>query len=375
MDETSLRKPFLSLADIVIPITLIRCKIYMGLIKLGVLMKTIYFENGRVILIDQTLLPERLEYIKCRDVECIARAIENLSVRGAPALGIAGSLGLALAAHISKGSTKKEVLEDLERAYERLKKTRPTAVNLFGAMDRVLKAAAESENPKDSAFHAAMEIYEEDITINRQLEKIGSEILEDGDVVLTHCNAGSLATSGFGTAQGIIKEAYRQGKKIQVFADETRPLLQGARLTAFEMTETGVPVTVITDSMAGFVMKNRGVTKVIVGADRISLNGDVANKIGTYQLAVLAKEHKIPFYVAAPTTTIEQSSGSGKDIPIEYRKREEIEFFNKKRIVPEKAEILNPAFDITPARYIKGIITEKGILKPPLGEVTSKNKR
>lgn len=329
-------------------------------------MKPICLEDGKVILIDQTLLPSELRYIECRDVECLARAIEELKVRGAPALGLAGAFGLALAAMGSKRMSKKGVLMDLEAAYDRLKRTRPTAVNLQWAMDRVLAAARTSDDPAKAARDEALRIYREDIEMNKALEKVGAELIKDGDVILTHCNAGSLATSGYGTAQGIIKEAFRQGRRISVFAGETRPLLQGARLTAFEMVRAGVPVTVITDSMAGFVMRNRGVTKVLVGADRIALNGDVANKIGTYGLAVLAKEHKIPFYVAAPTSTIDPAASSGSDIPIEYRKRGEIEFFNEKRVVPREADVLNPAFDITPASYIAGIVTEKGVLLPPL---------
>lgn len=329
-------------------------------------MKPIYLTDEKVVLIDQTLLPSELRYVECKDVECLARAIETMKVRGAPALGIAGAFGLALAAMNSRRMSKKGTLVDLQNAYDRLKRTRPTAVNLFWAMDRVMKAANDSEFPDKAAVNEALKIYEEDIRMNKQLEKVGAKLIKNGDIILTHCNAGSLATSGYGTAQGIIKEAFRQGKRISVFACETRPLLQGARLTAFEMVQAGVPVTVITDSMAAFVMKKRGVTKVIVGADRIALNGDVANKIGTYQLAILAKEHKIPFYVAAPTTTIDATAGYGGDITIEFRDRREIEFFNEKRIVPKKANILNPAFDITPARYIEGIITERGILKPPL---------
>jgi len=329
-------------------------------------MKTISLEEGKVILLDQTKLPEVIEYVECKDVECLAKAIETLKVRGAPALGVASAFGMALAAMKAKGKPKDEMLKDLEKAYVRLKSTRPTAVNLFSAMERVMQEARASRDPAKAAIEAAKAVYEEDLEMNKQLERVGAQIIKDGDVILTHCNAGSLATSGYGTALGIIKEAHREGKKISVFAGETRPLLQGARLTACEMVEAGIPVTVITDSMAGFVMKNKGVSKVLVGADRIAVNGDVANKIGTYQLAVLAREHGIPFYVAAPTSTIDPSTASGEDIFIEFRDKREIRFFNEKRIVPEGADILNPAFDVTPARYIKGIITERGILKPPL---------
>jgi methylthioribose-1-phosphate isomerase len=329
-------------------------------------MRTIYLEGDKVVLIDQTLLPTEQTYLECGDVECLAMAIENLKVRGAPALGVASAFGLALAAMASKGKPKSAVLRDLDRAYIRLKSTRPTAVNLVWAMDEVMKKARSAQNPCEAAVEVAKKIYEDDIAMNKKLEKVGSRVIADGDIILTHCNAGSLATSGYGTALGVIKEAFRQGKKISVFADETRPLLQGARLTACEMVDAKIPVTVIADNMAGFVMKNMGVSKVIVGADRIAINGDVANKIGTYQLAVLAKEHSIPFYVAAPTSTIDPNTDSGDAIRIEFRSREEIEFFNEKRIIPKEADVLNPAFDITPARYIIGIITEKGVLKPPL---------
>jgi methylthioribose-1-phosphate isomerase len=329
-------------------------------------MRTIYLEGDKVVLLDQTLLPTKKKYVECKDVECLARAIESLKVRGAPALGVASAFGLALAAIASKGKPKNDVLKELEKAYLRLKSTRPTAVNLFWAMDEVMKKAGSAQRPGEAAVEAAKKIYKDDITMNKRLEEIGSEVIADGDIILTHCNAGSLATSGFGTALGVIKEAFRKGKKISVFADETRPLLQGARLTACEMVDAKIPVTVISDNMAGFVMKNKGISKVIVGADRIALNGDVANKIGTYQLAVLAKEHNIPFYVAAPTSTIDSKSASGDDIKIEFRSREEIEFFNKKRIIPKEASVLNPAFDVTPAKYIRAIITEKGVLKPPL---------
>jgi methylthioribose-1-phosphate isomerase len=328
-------------------------------------MKTIYLEDEKVVLLDQTLLPVEIKYVECKDVECLATAIETLKVRGAPALGVASAFGLALAAIKSKGLPNEAVLKELDSAYKRLRSTRPTAVNLFWAMEKVMNKARASNNPAKAAVEAAVIIFEEDVEMNKMLEKVGAEVIENGDVILTHCNAGSLATSGYGTALGVIKEAARQGKKINVFADETRPLLQGARLTACEMVEAEIPVTVITDSMAGFVMKNKGVSKIIVGADRIARNGDVANKIGTYQLAILAKEHDIPFYVAAPSSTIDLKTETGGDIKIEFRNRSEIEFFNEKRMVPKEAEVLNPAFDITPNKYITGLITEKGILKKP----------
>ena len=318
-------------------------------------MKTVYYKDQQVILIDQTLLPSKLEYIKCDNIECVAEAIQSLRVRGAPAIGVTAALALAMVAEKTREAGKEEALKELEMAKDLLAKTRPTAVNLFWALEKVTKAAKKSEDPSTAAFNEAMKIWDEDIQMNKKLEKNGASLIKKGDIILTHCNAGSLATSGFGTALGVIKEAQRQGKDLKVFADETRPLLQGARLTAFEMVKAGIPVTVITDNMAAFVMKKHNVNKVIVGADRIARNGDTANKIGTYGLAILAKEHSIPFYVAAPLSTIDMNIKGGKDIPIEYRDEDEIRYFNKKQIVAEGSEVLNPAFDVTPADYISEI--------------------
>lgn len=331
-------------------------------------MKTVEFKGDSVAILDQTMLPEREEYIECTTVECIAEAIRNLRIRGAPALGVAASFALALTASQSRGEGREEVLELLRESYEVIKSTRPTAVNLLWALDRVMERAKASSNPAEETIKEALEIYEEDLKLNQKLSENGAELLRDGDVAMTHCNAGGLATAGVGTALGVLIEASRQGKRVKVFADETRPLLQGARLTAFELLEAKVPVAVNTDSMAGMVMRREGVSKVIVGADRIASNGDTANKIGTYSLAVLAREHGIPFYIAAPLSTIDLQAESGDDIPIEFRGREEIEFFNGKRVVPRGAEIYNPAFDITPSDYIAAIITEAGVLRPPFRE-------
>jgi len=330
-------------------------------------MRSIYLEDGKVVLLDQTLLPGELRYVECDDVDSLARAIEELKVRGAPLLGVASAFGIALAAMKARGRPRREVMAELERAAARLRSTRPTAVNLFHSAQRVLEAARRDEDPAGRAVEEALRIYEEDLRVNRELARRGAELLEDGDVLLTHCNTGSLATAGYGTALGVITEAHRQGKRLLVYACETRPLLQGARLTASELVEEGVPVTVITDGAAGYVMRARGVSKVIVGADRIARNGDTANKIGTYQLAVLAREHGIPFYVAAPTSTFDLAAASGEEIPIEFRDAGEVAFVGGRRVVPARAEVLNPAFDITPARYIEGFITERGLLKPPLG--------
>lgn len=331
-------------------------------------MKTVEFKEDSVVILDQTLLPGEERYVECRNTGCIAEAIKNLRIRGAPAIGVAAAFSLALTASQSEGKGNKKVLEALEGSYNIIKATRPTAVNLVWALDRVMARARASEDPAGEAVSEALKIYNEDIALNTRLSGHGAELIEDGDIVITHCNAGGLATAGVGTALGVLVEAWRQGKRIKVFADETRPLLQGSRLTAFELSRASVPVRVITDSMAGLVMRKEGVSKVVVGADRIANNGDTANKIGTYTLAVLAKEHRIPFYVAAPLSTVDRRAGSGGDIPIEFRQRGEIEFFNGKRIVPEEVEVYNPAFDVTPSSYIAGIITEKGVLRPPYGE-------
>lgn len=328
-------------------------------------MKAIEFKDGNVVLIDQTLLPLELKYVECDSVECIAEAVESLRIRGAPAIGVAAAFGLALTALQNSRESRERILSELEKSSGRLKKTRPTAVNLFWALDRVMEKARNSSNVAEAAVKEALRIYHEDIDTNKKIGECGATLIEDGDVILTHCNTGALATAGFGTALGVIRTAQQKGKKIKIFADETRPMLQGARLTAFELVQEGIPVTVITDSTAAFVMKNYGITKIIVGADRIAANGDAANKIGTYGVAVLAKEHKIPFYVAAPLSTIDLSISSGKEIPIEFRNKKEIEFFSEKRVVADGAEILNPAFDVTPHKYITGIITEKGVLRAP----------
>jgi methylthioribose-1-phosphate isomerase len=328
-------------------------------------MEPVEFRDGKVVLLDQTLLPLEVKYIECEDLDCIAEAIKKLRVRGAPALGVTAAFALAMAAVKHADEGRGELIKKLEEAREFISKTRPTAVNLFWAMERIMVKARRSSRPGEVAIKEALRIYQENKDGEERMGKYGSELIKDGDVILTHCNAGSLATAGIGTALGVIKTAWRKGKKIKVIADETRPLLQGARLTAFEMVEEGIPVTVIPDSAAAFAMQRHGITKVIVGADRIAANGDTANKIGTYGVAVLAKEHGIPFYVAAPTSTIDLNIPSGKDIPIEYRDGNEVAFIDERRYVPNGAEILNPAFDVTPNEYIAGIITEKGILKPP----------
>lgn len=331
-------------------------------------LKTIDLKDEKVVILDQTLLPNEVRYIECETIECIAHAIKRLSIRGAPAIGVAAAFALALTALKNVNKSREAIIKELEKAYDIIHSTRPTAVNLFWALDRVMKVARSSEKPCEVVVKEALRIYHEDIAMNKKLGYYGAELIEDGDVILTHCNAGALATAGYGTALGVIRAAWEQGKRIKVIARETRPLLQGARLTAWELVEEGIPVTVICDSSAGLVMRKHGVTKVIVGADRIASNGDTANKIGTYSLAILAREHRIPFYVAAPTSTIDLNIKSGEEIPIEYRDEKEIIYFNNKRIVAEGAEVLNPAFDVTPAKYISAIITEKGLIAPPYEE-------
>jgi methylthioribose-1-phosphate isomerase len=325
-------------------------------------MRTITWENGTVITIDQTKLPLENVTLKIKTVDQMAEAIKSLRVRGAPLLGACAAFGLALAACNSKADCISEVLADLEEAADILKGTRPTAVNLFWAVERVLDKArdflGEVEGLKDLVIEEAQTIAEEDAKANRALGKNGSVLIDDGDVVLTHCNAGELATVEYGTALGVIRAAWKQGKKIEVIATETRPLLQGARLTAYELKRDGIPITLITDNMVGYVMSNGLVTKVVVGADRIVQDG-VANKIGTFTIAVLAHEHGVPFYVAAPKSTFNLKQKSD-DIIIEQRKPEEVTHYGGKQVAAE-VNVLNPAFDITPLKYVSAIIHENGV--------------
>ena len=327
------------------------------------------FRNGKIRFIDVTKLPEELVYVKTDNVERLAKAIERMEIRGAPAIGVAAALGLAMVAYNSKAKTYSKLAKELYDAAERLRKTRPTAYNLFWAINRIIKKFNELKNKpldtiKSEIVREALSMQLEDIKNNISIGKHGASLLKDGDTVLTHCNTGSLATAGYGTALGIIRYAYHvQKKKIKVIATETRPLLQGARLTAWELVREKIPATLVTDNMVGYVMSKGMVTKVIVGADRILLDGRVANKIGTYSIAVLAKHHNIPFYIAAPTSTIDPKS---KEIPIEHRKPEEVKtVLGKIATAPREIEVLNPAFDITPPELITAIITEKGIARPP----------
>lgn len=334
------------------------------------MIKTIVWKNNSVILIDQKILPVAERYVTCRRYQEIISAIKDLTVRGAPAIGVAAAMGAALGA-LRLGSLPAEKFRRKFIAIcDEIARARPTARNLFWALERMKKRLDHAiqtgqNNLVKELVDETKSIYAEDIEANRQMGKQGSKLLADGNNILTHCNAGALATAGYGTALGVIRAAHEQGKKLHIYVDETRPVLQGARLTAWELKKEKIPVTVITDNMAGFLMKQGKIDKVLVGADRIAANGDTANKIGTYSLAVLAEVHRIPFYVVAPLSTIDVSLRTGAAIPIEERKSEEVTCLGKVRIAPQGIKVYNPAFDITPAEYITAIITEKGILTKP----------
>jgi len=328
-------------------------------------MRTIEWQHGTIVTIDQTKLPQETVILEMKNVIEVADAIKTMKIRGAPLLGAAASFTLALAAYHSKTENKAELINELEKAAEILKETRPTAVNLFWAIDKIMTKARDfSGNAKDlaaSVVEEAQKIADEDVAANRLIGKHGAELIRDGDVILTHCNAGALATVDYGTALGVIRAAWEQGKKIRVIATETRPKLQGARLTTYELKRDGIPVTLITDNMVGYVMYKRLVDKVIVGADRIVKNA-VINKIGTYTIAVLAKEHNIPFYVAAPKSTFDLSRSS-TDVTIEERLSEEVTHIGSQMIAPKGVNVLNPAFDITPLKYVTSVICEGGVLR------------
>jgi methylthioribose-1-phosphate isomerase len=332
------------------------------------MLPTIKWDRNKVVMVDQRKLPAQVIYIECVNYEQVARAIEKMVIRGAPAIGVAAAFGLALGVAKVK---KKEILErDFERIYRRLERTRPTARNLFWALERMRCMFDKNKSLslpklKERLVKEALKIEKEDIETNRKIGKFGKKMIKSGDAILTHCNAGELATAGYGTALGVIRAAFEEGKKIRVFVDETRPFLQGARLTCWELDKYGIPVTLITDNMAGWLMKKENISLVITGADRIARNGDVANKIGTYSIAVLACEHGIPFYVAVPINTIDFSLHNGNQIPIEERSPQEVRKVGKSCITLPNVDVRNPAFDVTPAKYISAIITEKGIARPP----------
>jgi len=335
-------------------------------------MRTVEYKDGAVWLIDQTRLPLEAALVACRDYREVADAIVTMKVRGAPAIGVTAGYGVALAARelAAAGASGAAFRAGLAEAMERLGRTRPTAVNLFWALDRMrrLVAAHAGEPPgaiAEALLAEAERMREEDEAINRAMGRHGAELVPDGANILTHCNSGSLATAAFGTALGAIRAAHEQGKRLHVWVDETRPLLQGARLTAWELREAGIPCTLIADNMAGYFMARGQVDLVMAGADRVAANGDTANKIGTYSLAVLANAHEIPFYFVAPTSTLDLAIPSGAEIPIEERSPDEVTAFRGVRIAPEGLAAANPAFDVTPARLIAAIVTEQGVIRPP----------
>lgn len=331
---------------------------------------TVEWKEGIVRLLDQSLLPERVEIFECRDHHAVAQAIQELRVRGAPAIGVAAAMGVALGAEAVQEAEFMPFQKAVLAICDQLAATRPTAVNLFWALERMKGVLAE--NSHCSAFdlkrllvEEALRIRQEDLAMNHSIGKHGASLIEDGQRILTHCNAGALATAGYGTALGVVRAAWEQGKKIHVYAEETRPVLQGARLTTWELMQDQIPVTLITDNMAGSLMREGVIHLCLVGADRIAANGDVANKIGTYTVAVLAKAHKIPFFVAAPSSTIDLATPSGDQIPIEQRPPHEVTSLNGgSPIAPKGVHVLNPAFDVTPADLVTAIITERGIFKP-----------
>jgi methylthioribose-1-phosphate isomerase len=332
--------------------------------------KTIIWKNNTVVLIDQNALPLVERYVVCKSYQEIISTIKDLTVRGAPAIGVAAAMGAALGALRLPPLSPKEFRKKFFTICDEIARARPTARNLFWALEQMKKVVERTKiiSQRDlvkELINEAKLLCSQDIEINRQMGKCGSKLFADGDNILTHCNAGALATAGYGTALGVIRAACEQGKKLHVYVDETRPVLQGARLTAWELKKEKIPFTLITDNMAGFLMQQGKIDKIIVGADRIAANGDAANKIGTYSLAVLACAHRVPFYIAAPLSTIDVSLKTGAAIPIEERKSEEVTTFQGVRSAPEGSKVYNPAFDVTPGELITAIITEKGILKKP----------
>src|SRR5437879_2207883 len=337
------------------------------------MVQTLEWTDSGVRFIDQTKLPTEEAYVICKTYGQVADAIRNMVVRGAPAIGVAAAMGIALGVKNSKAETVGEVKPEFERICEVMGDTRPTAVNLFWAIRRMrdkfeLLRVRSLPQLKQALIEEARRMPAEDIAANQARGRHGATLIPASGGVLTHCNAGALATCGYGTALGVIRAAVEQGKKIHVFADETRPFLQGSRLTAWELMKDGIPTTVISDNMAGAMMKQGKIGAIVVGADRIAANGDVANKIGTYMLAVLAKEHGIPFYVAAPFSTVDLDTPDGSSIPIEQRNPREVTHRAGKQMVPDGIGVENPAFDVTPAKYVSAIVTEKGIARAPYGE-------
>jgi len=334
---------------------------------------TLEWTDHGVCFIDQTKLPTEETYVTCTTHQQVADVIRNMVVRGAPAIGVAAAMGIALGVKNSKADDGAELKKEFDQICETIRQTRPTAVNLFWAIRRMQeKFEALSGRPipqiKHTLIQEAQRMHAEDVAANQAMGRHGATLMPASGGVLTHCNAGALATAGYGTALGVIRAAVEQGKKIHVYAGETRPFLQGSRLTAWELMKDGIPTTVISDNMAGAIMKQGKIGAVVVGADRIAANGDVANKIGTYTVAVLAKEHGIPFYVAAPISTVDLETPDGSRIPIEQRNAREVTHIAGKQMVPDGVEIENPAFDVTPAKYVAAIITERGVARAPYEE-------
>jgi methylthioribose-1-phosphate isomerase len=341
------------------------------------MIQTLEWTDAGVRFIDQTKLPTEEVYVTCKTHEQVAEVIRNMVVRGAPAIGVSAAMGIALGVKNSKAESAGELKQDLDKVCDVIGKTRPTAVNLFWAIQRMKdKFETLRVRPlpqiKQSLIEEAKRMHAEDIAANQAMGRHGAALMPASGGVLTHCNAGALATCGYGTALGVIRAAVEQGKKIHVYADETRPFLQGSRLTAWELMKDNIPTTVISDNMAGAMMRQGKIGAIVVGADRIAANGDVANKIGTYSVAVLAKEHGIPFYVAAPFSTIDLQTPDGSKIPIEQRNSKEVSHIAGKQMVPDGVGIENPAFDVTPAKYVTAIVTEKGIARAPYEESLQK---
>jgi methylthioribose-1-phosphate isomerase len=339
------------------------------------MLPTIDLQDDVIVMVDQRKLPAQEVYVRCRTAPEVAKAIRTMVIRGAPAIGVAAAYGIAVGMKRSTAKGTNQYAVEFQKLCDLMAGTRPTAVNLFWAIDRLKAAfaagAQAGESPEELSarlFREAQAIHDEDVANCRLMGGHGAAVVPDNARVLTHCNAGALATAGYGSALGVIRAAVEQGKRIAVFADETRPFLQGARLTAWELVRDGINTTVITESMAGPLMRAGEIDVVVVGADRIAANGDTANKIGTYTVAVLAHEHNVPFYVAAPLSTIDLATPDGDTIPIEERDQREVSHLGSSRITPVGAQIRNPAFDVTPHRYISGIITERGILRPPFAE-------
>ncbi|MFQ5941520.1 MAG: S-methyl-5-thioribose-1-phosphate isomerase [Nitrososphaerales archaeon] len=328
---------------------------------------TVSWKDNSVVMIDQIKLPNKLEFVKCTNYEQVADCIRRLVVRGAPAIGVAAAFGLALAALKSKASSQSELLHELEAAFKTLRNTRPTAINLFWALDRVMKMARLQTTVKaikEAVLGEALKMANEDVQANRVMGSFGASLIDDGDSVLTHCNAGALATVAYGTALGVLRAARDQGKRINVITTETRPVLQGSRLTAFELKHDGIDVSVAPDTAVGSLIARGMINKVIVGADRVLRTGHIFNKIGTYQVATLAKKHDIPFYAAAPLSSFDLKSDPD-EVTVEERSFDEVVMMGSKRVVPKGVRVFNPAFDVTPPELISGIITEKGIIAPP----------